>query len=101
MFFVNCTSSVAFFKVLFVIVILPAFSFTIPAIIALAAPPAPKINTSESLIVKFLLFIGSKKPSISVLYPLSTPSLFTTVFTAPHILHTSSISSKNFIISVL
>ena len=38
------------------------------------APPAPSRKIFESFISKFLFLIGSKNPSMSVLYPFRTPS---------------------------
>ncbi len=81
--------------------ILCAFSFANPATTALAAPPAPMSKTLESLQLWFRCFIGSRNPSMSVLYPLNFPFSLLTVFVAPIVLQSSSISSRNFIISIL
>src|SRR5574337_838774 len=97
----NLTSSSALSRVLFVIVILRTFSLLNPAMIALAAPPAPINKISESLELIFLFFMGSKNPSMSVLYPLRYPFSLTTVFVAPASLHSLSDSSRNFIMSTL
>ncbi len=48
-----------------------------------------------------LFLIGSRNPSMSVLYPLRESLSFTIVFAAPIILQLSSTSSKNFMISIL
>ena len=97
----NFDKLLAFSIVRLTTVIFFTCSFANPAIIALEAPPAPSSKTFEFLIGISLFFIGSRKPSISVLYPLREPLSFTIVFAAPISLQFSSTLSNNFIISIL
>ena len=70
-------------------------------VIALAAPPAPRIITLESASSIPSSSSSLASPRISVLYPLNPPSTLTRVLTAPIALASGSISTRESITSDL
>ena len=68
---------------------------------AFEAPPPPRINALSGFLFSINGINDFSKPTQSVLNPIFLLSIFFIVLTAPIALATSSISSRNFIISCL